>query len=170
MRARRATHKDTAGERCGAARTLPDGHRRTPLTHRMARRGSGGRRRIPENDGGRRGGHRADRASATQKGGCPSGRPPTYVILWTLPLREAAPAWDATEMDGTYYQQWLAWREPALCSSRGIESLSGVVSSSPTEERNAPALSVIHVAALSAYSRCHHIDFDVARDLPPPLG
>lgn len=42
--------------------------------------------------------------SKTQKGGRPSGRPPTYVILWTLPLREVAPARDATKVISTCYR------------------------------------------------------------------
>ena len=45
-------------------------------------------------------GHR----SKTQKGERPSGRPPTYVILWTLPLREVASAREATKVIGTCYQ------------------------------------------------------------------
>ena len=45
-------------------------------------------------------GHR----SKTQKGGRPFERPPTYVILWTLPLREVAPARDATKVISTCYR------------------------------------------------------------------
>ncbi len=71
------------------------------------------------------------------RGGRPAGRPPQSLELWTLPLREVAPLWDATYVVGTCYLTTARLvRAQSLFLSRS-RNPSGVVGSSPTGEKRA---------------------------------